>query len=154
MLPQFYNLYIMKSLTILSCLFASSLADDQELTFTIPQDTIVAPPLALEPIAIAPAPLLPIETNPAPTPSVTLTLVTCAETQKNFYISSYPCSEAEGRQLCETNGLRLANIFGAAEHAFLASEIPDTAYYNSWNGDDYRESCIALFPGKNGNLHL
>lgn len=58
-------------------------------------------------------------------------------------------SEYQARTFCLQIGAALADIYGSDEQAYVAQRIPATCYFNSWNGDDYGTSCIAIYPGPN-----
>ena len=72
------------------------------------------------------------------------------------YTLFYGCNAAEeavAREQCKCLGGDLLNINGVAEFEHISCQLKEKAcdvpfaFMNSWNGDDYRETCIAFYQG-------
>eukprot|EP00761_Pharyngomonas_kirbyi_P011051 gb/GECH01011075.1/.p1 GENE.gb/GECH01011075.1/~~gb/GECH01011075.1/.p1 ORF type:complete len:125 (+),score=31.03 gb/GECH01011075.1/:1-375(+) len=56
-------------------------------------------------------------------------------------------SENAQRDACRNLNWQLSSVNNTQEFSFLAKEVDRVAYVNSWQGDDYKDVCIAFYPG-------
>eukprot|EP00761_Pharyngomonas_kirbyi_P004069 gb/GECH01004073.1/.p1 GENE.gb/GECH01004073.1/~~gb/GECH01004073.1/.p1 ORF type:complete len:349 (+),score=72.46 gb/GECH01004073.1/:1-1047(+) len=69
------------------------------------------------------------------------------KTLKYCLVNEPRASEYEQRRICRKLGGYLAEIGDIQEFQYLASRVPETAFVDSWQTDDYGSTCIVFWPG-------
>lgn len=74
-------------------------------------------------------------------------ITACGPSEYVLFKGSEARNEAGARAKCKEVGGYLAKVAGKAEFTCLSSRISSASWIDSWNGDDYGNACIVLWPG-------